>query len=158
VAHVDPTRLMELALGHGAVPGDASLRHLAGCGHCREELRRTIRVVDAALGVQERDLPAAPPERVWQHIAEGIATADGTAVPPAPRSSASAPPPRTGCVPGAAGPPGHEAPCAPHRQDRRPRRALGVRDALAAVPGLLRRLRWPFGRRAVRRRERTEGR
>ncbi|MEU3555046.1 hypothetical protein [Streptomyces fragilis] len=83
MAHVDPTRLMELAQGHRAPPGDPVVCHLARCAPCREELRRTALVVAAARGVREPDLPAAPPERVWRRIAEGLGDPEA---PPAPRA------------------------------------------------------------------------
>ncbi|MEU9577148.1 hypothetical protein [Streptomyces chilikensis] len=82
MAHVDPAHLMELALGNGGLPDDGALRHIAGCGRCREELRRTARVVAAARGVQERDLPVAPPERVWRAVTRDLATTDRAPVPP----------------------------------------------------------------------------
>jgi hypothetical protein len=64
---------MDLALGHGAPPGDPLPSHLARCGHCREELRRTALLVATARAVRERDVPAAPPERVWWRIVESLA-------------------------------------------------------------------------------------
>lgn len=74
MAHVDPAHLMELALRDGGVPpDDAALPHLTGCARCREELGGITRVVAAARAVEERDLPAAPPERVWRAVARDIA-------------------------------------------------------------------------------------
>ncbi|WP_151775437.1 hypothetical protein [Streptomyces abyssomicinicus] len=89
MAHVDPTHLMELALGNGVTPDDGTLRHLAGCGHCREELRRTLRVVVAARGVRERDLPSEPPERVWRAVARNLSATDRPLTPPPPPAPAS---------------------------------------------------------------------
>lgn len=104
MAHVDPTRLMELAQGHRALPGDPAVRHLTRCARCREELRRTALVVAAARGVRERDVPAAPPERVWRRIAEGLAEPEPTPAPPAVTSPAPpVPQPRTGLPPEPAG-------------------------------------------------------
>ncbi|MEU2185081.1 hypothetical protein [Streptomyces thermolilacinus] len=83
--HLDSTRLAELALGNGASRDDAdALRHVAGCGPCREELRRLTRVVVAARAVEERDLSATPPERVWQCLVGALAAADEAASPAAP--------------------------------------------------------------------------
>ncbi|MDH6224776.1 hypothetical protein [Streptomyces sp. MJP52] len=118
MAHVDPAHLMELALGNSGLPDDGALRHIAGCGRCREELRRTARVVAAARGVQERDLPVAPPERVWQAVTRDLATTDR-----APRAAVPGP---AAVVPGAGG---------------RPSRGTGAPGPRAA-PGL------PVGRSA----------
>lgn len=72
--HVDPPHLLELALGNGASHDDKRAhRHIAVCGRCRDELGRMTRLVTAARSVQESDLPAAPPERVWRHVAQELA-------------------------------------------------------------------------------------
>ncbi|MEU7470229.1 hypothetical protein AB0A94_17145 [Streptomyces sp. NPDC044984] len=77
MAHVDPAHLVELALGNGVSDDDAdALRHITGCGRCREELGLMARVVTAARGVGESDLPAAPPERVWRRIAQELTEAE----------------------------------------------------------------------------------
>lgn len=81
--HVDPAHLVELALGHATGDEDAGAwRHIASCPRCREELRRTTRVVTSARGAEAADLPAAPPDRVWQRIVEELT--HGTAAPPRP--------------------------------------------------------------------------
>ncbi|MFI9819546.1 hypothetical protein ACIHFC_03565 [Streptomyces sp. NPDC052013] len=69
MAHVEPSDLLELALGR-TVPGDDAgvLLHLAECASCRAELRRTARVVAAARGAVASHLLIPPPERVWQRI------------------------------------------------------------------------------------------
>lgn len=73
MSHVDPSHLVELALGHASDDEDAdALRHVASCPRCRRELARMTRVVAAARGVQASDLLAAPPERVWQRIAREV--------------------------------------------------------------------------------------
>ncbi|TDT42728.1 hypothetical protein EV562_101698 [Streptomyces sp. BK208] len=79
MGHVDPSHLMELALGHtGGEDDDGALRHVASCSRCRGELLRMTRVVTAARGAQVPDLPVSPPERVWQRIArEAFRTDDG---------------------------------------------------------------------------------
>ncbi|CAM5351366.1 hypothetical protein STENM223S_08152 [Streptomyces tendae] len=70
MGHVDPSHLVELALGHTSGAADAgALRHVASCSRCRGELLRMTRVVTAARGAKVSDLPVSPPERVWQHIA-----------------------------------------------------------------------------------------
>ncbi|MFD5799876.1 hypothetical protein [Streptomyces sp. NPDC127020] len=80
--HVDPARLVELALGNDVAHDDTdALRHLAACGRCREELHLMTRVVMAARGVEEPDLPSAPPARVWQRITEGLSESDEPAAP-----------------------------------------------------------------------------
>ncbi|MFB7652652.1 MULTISPECIES: hypothetical protein [unclassified Streptomyces] len=80
--HVDPAHLVELALGNDVTHDDVgALQHLAACGRCREELHLMTRVVMAARGVEEPDLPSAPPARVWQRIAQGLSEADGPAAP-----------------------------------------------------------------------------
>ncbi|MFG3248864.1 hypothetical protein [Streptomyces sp. NPDC048187] len=78
MGHVDPSHLVELALGHTSGDADVgALRHVASCSRCLGELLRTARVVTAARGTEETDLPASPPERVWQRIArEALRTDD----------------------------------------------------------------------------------
>ncbi|OWA11855.1 hypothetical protein B9W62_07280 [Streptomyces sp. CS113] len=73
MGHVEPSHLVELALGHvsGAEDADA-LRHVASCPRCRGELAETTRVVAAARGARAGDLPAAPPERVWQRVTQEV--------------------------------------------------------------------------------------
>ncbi|MEU6105551.1 hypothetical protein [Streptomyces flaveolus] len=86
--HVDPTRLVELALGNGVSPHDTSAwQHIAVCKRCRDDLSRMTRVVTAARAVEERDLSAAPPERVWRRITAELtdtteATPPSSATPP----------------------------------------------------------------------------
>ncbi|MEY7981261.1 hypothetical protein AB8O53_33760, partial [Streptomyces pilosus] len=81
--HVDPAHLVELALGHATGDDDAGAwRHIAVCPRCREELRRTARVVRSARGAEGADLPAAPPDRVWQRIVGELS--HGTTAPPRP--------------------------------------------------------------------------
>lgn len=71
--HVDPSHLVELALGHASGDEDAdALRHVASCPRCRRELARMTHVVAAARGVQASDLPVAPPDRVWQRIVQEV--------------------------------------------------------------------------------------
>lgn len=81
--HVDPTRMVELALGNDVSPDDISaLRHIAVCERCREELSLMTRVVTAARSVEESDLPADPPRRVWRRITRELAGPDEAAPPP----------------------------------------------------------------------------
>lgn len=71
--HVEPAHLMELALGNDISSNDpGALQHIAACNRCREELSQITRVVVSARGVEESDLPAAPPERVWHHITQEL--------------------------------------------------------------------------------------
>ncbi|MFI6340527.1 hypothetical protein [Streptomyces sp. NPDC050535] len=71
--HVEPARLAELALGNNTSDIEPStLRHIAACDCCRQELSRMTRVVIAARSVEEADLPTAPPDRVWQHLAQNL--------------------------------------------------------------------------------------
>ncbi|GGP98707.1 hypothetical protein GCM10010233_13990 [Streptomyces pseudogriseolus] len=74
MAHVEPAHLVELALGHATASEEdaGALRHIAQCPRCRDELRTMIRVVTAARTAQLVDLPAAPPERVWQRITHDL--------------------------------------------------------------------------------------
>lgn len=75
--HVDPTHMVALALGNDASHNDVSaLQHLSVCKRCREELSLVLRVVAAARSIQEADLPASPPERVWQRITRELAESD----------------------------------------------------------------------------------
>lgn len=99
--HVEPARLMELALGNDIANNDVSaLRHIAACKRCWEELSLMTRVVIAARDVEESDLPTAPPERVWQRITQEMSENEKTAPPPRVKSvrspsTASAEPRRT---------------------------------------------------------------
>jgi hypothetical protein len=101
VPHVEPAHLMELALGNDISSNDpGALQHVAACNRCREELRQITRVVVSARGVEESDLPAAPPERVWHHITQELSAMEKTpARPPVTPahglSTASAEPHRT---------------------------------------------------------------
>lgn len=80
--HVDPARLVEMALGNDVTHDDVgALQHLAACGRCREELHLMTRVVMAARGVEEPDLPSAPPAHVWQRITQGLSESDEPAAP-----------------------------------------------------------------------------
>ncbi|MFE7646643.1 hypothetical protein [Streptomyces phaeoluteigriseus] len=90
--HIDPTRMVELALGHDASHNDVSAwQHIGVCERCQEELRLTTWVITAARSVQEPDLLACPPERVWQHIAQELAE-PREATPPSPAASRCGPP------------------------------------------------------------------
>ncbi|MCX5254620.1 hypothetical protein OOK27_10565 [Streptomyces canus] len=81
--HVEPAHLMELALGNDISSNDpGALQHIAACNRCREELRQITRVVVSARGVEESDLPAAPPERVWHHITQELSATEKTPAPP----------------------------------------------------------------------------
>ncbi|MER7800944.1 MULTISPECIES: hypothetical protein [Streptomyces] len=92
--HVDPARLVELALGNDAADDDAgALQHVAACGRCREELHLMTRVVMAARGVEEPDLPTPPPARVWQSIAQGLAEEAAEPATPPPDHGDGPPPP-----------------------------------------------------------------
>ncbi len=84
MGHVDPSHLVELALGHASGDADVgALRHVASCPRCRGELARLTRVVSASRGARVSDLPVAPPERVWRRIVhEVLKEGDG---PPLPR-------------------------------------------------------------------------
>ncbi|MEU4242499.1 anti-sigma factor [Actinoplanes sp. NPDC026619] len=77
--HLDPDRLVLLALSELPDPGEAD--HLADCTGCRHDLESLRHV--AELGAQGQDLGRlpAPPERIWQGIEAGIAPA--TAAPAA---------------------------------------------------------------------------
>ncbi|MEV0305867.1 hypothetical protein AB0I13_33360, partial [Streptomyces prasinus] len=104
MAHVEPAHLVELALGNGVSSDDAdALRHIALCRRCREELTLMARVVAAARGVEESDLPVAPPPRVWRRIAQEVSRAGEPAPSPVPPSPAP-PPPRPRPAGGAGGP------------------------------------------------------
>ncbi|MFC5958424.1 hypothetical protein ACFP51_29470 [Streptomyces pratens] len=83
MAHVEPAHLVELALGNGVSSDDAdALRHIALCRRCREELALMARVVAAARGVEESDLPVVPPQRVWLRIAQEVSRTGEAAPPP----------------------------------------------------------------------------
>ncbi|MCZ7434315.1 hypothetical protein [Streptomyces sp. WMMC1477] len=90
MTHIESAHLVELALGNDVPHHDdgAALRHIASCERCSAELDRMTRVVGTARRVEEPDLPVAPPERVWEYIAEEIAGTDTKAAAP-PRSDPS---------------------------------------------------------------------
>ncbi|MFD9024136.1 hypothetical protein ACFVY5_06395, partial [Streptomyces parvulus] len=95
--HVDPARLVEMALGNDAGHDDVgALQHVAACGPCREELHLMTRVVLAARGVEEADLPTAPPARVWQRIAQGLSEEAAEPTTPPPDGGDSPPSPTPG--------------------------------------------------------------
>jgi hypothetical protein len=74
---------MELALGNDISSDDpGALQHIAACDRCREELGLITRIVVAARGVEESDVPTSPPERVWQHITQELSAAQKTPPPP----------------------------------------------------------------------------
>ncbi|WP_328643078.1 hypothetical protein [Streptomyces canus] len=74
--HVEPAHLMELALGNDVSSDDpGALRHIATCNRCREELSQITRIVVTARDVEESDLPATPPEQVWQRITQQLSAA-----------------------------------------------------------------------------------
>lgn len=78
MTHVEPSHLVELALGHASSDEDVSaLGHVASCPRCREELTLMTRVVAAARGTEASDLPTPPPERVWQRIHQELSPEAG---------------------------------------------------------------------------------
>ncbi|MET9764273.1 hypothetical protein ABZ016_35325 [Streptomyces sp. NPDC006372] len=85
MTHVEPSHLVELALGNaapGAELADA-LRHIEQCDRCRADLRGMTRVVTAARAAKPVDLSAAPPERVWQRIIRDLSRETAPPRPPA---------------------------------------------------------------------------
>ncbi|MBW1596071.1 hypothetical protein [Streptomyces sp. JJ38] len=119
--HVESAHLVELALGNDVRRHEdgAALRHIASCERCSAELDRMTRVISVARGVEEPDLPVAPPERVWQRIAQAL---------PEPADDSGAP-----LSPGRG--PGPPAPRGASRRGGRHGGAAGRRRRL--VPGLL---------------------
>ena len=72
--HLDPDRLVLLALSESAAEQDESV-HLAGCAGCRGEIDAIKYVADVGAETQSlRDLPP-PPDRVWAGIAADVAQA-----------------------------------------------------------------------------------
>ncbi|MGW1614794.1 hypothetical protein ACWCQZ_36210 [Streptomyces sp. NPDC002285] len=73
MAHLEPARLVELALGRATLSEDTdALRHVSTCRPCREQLERMTRVVVLARSVDAADLPIAPLGRVWQRITQEL--------------------------------------------------------------------------------------
>lgn len=149
MAHVAPGRLADLALGVAAGGDDpAALHHLAVCARCREELARLHRVVTAARSVEPLDLPAAPPERVWEEVLRVVAppVRDAEADTPVRHKDTAADAPVAGADPGpVAHAPFAEAGAgtdADPGTDRGPRapagRPGGTRSALLASAGAVR--------------------
>jgi hypothetical protein len=72
VQHLDPDRLVTLALGESLTDEDEST-HLADCADCRTQLDALRHVADLGAETQEMsDLPK-PPDRVWAAITAEIA-------------------------------------------------------------------------------------
>ena len=67
--HYDDETLALLALGEGAsaVTTDTG-RHLLSCPTCRSEVDTLSAVVATGRALTANDIPARPPERVWDHI------------------------------------------------------------------------------------------
>ncbi|MER8222837.1 hypothetical protein ABTZ58_20090 [Streptomyces sp. NPDC094143] len=74
MTHVDPSHLVELALGSAPrTPADTeALDHIDRCARCRDDLLTMTRVVEAARTAELIDLPAQPPEHVWRRIARDL--------------------------------------------------------------------------------------
>jgi hypothetical protein len=74
VQHLDPDRLVLLALSESSAEQDESV-HLAGCAGCRGEIDAVKYVAEVGAETQSlRDLPP-PPDRVWAGIAADVAQA-----------------------------------------------------------------------------------
>jgi anti-sigma factor RsiW len=58
------------------------MRHVERCDRCRDELRMMTRVVTAARSAQLEDMPASPPELVWQRITQGLSRESAPPRPP----------------------------------------------------------------------------
>jgi hypothetical protein len=72
VQHLDPDRLVILALGEHTADADES-DHLTDCDGCRTEIDDLRHVAGLSAETQDlRDLPP-PPDRVWQGIAAEVA-------------------------------------------------------------------------------------
>ncbi|WP_328430145.1 hypothetical protein [Streptomyces sp. NBC_00443] len=84
MAHLEPARLVELALGTSTLSEDTNaLRHISTCRSCREQLQRMTRVVVLARSVDAADLPFAPLGRVWQRITQELSqSTESTQQPP----------------------------------------------------------------------------
>jgi hypothetical protein len=71
VAHLDPDRLVLLALSESTADSDEAV-HLSGCAACRGELDDLEHVAELGAETQDlRELPR-PPERVWHGIAAAV--------------------------------------------------------------------------------------
>jgi anti-sigma factor RsiW len=84
VVHVEPAHLVELALRNTPPTDDdaEAMRHVERCDRCRDELRMMTRVVTAARSAQLEDMPASPPELVWQRITQGLSRESAPPRPP----------------------------------------------------------------------------
>jgi hypothetical protein len=72
VQHMDPDRLVILALGESSEDSDESA-HLAGCEHCRTEIDAIRHIADVSAETQGLTALPPPPDRVWQNIAAEVA-------------------------------------------------------------------------------------
>jgi hypothetical protein len=114
VQHVDPDRLVILALGEGGQDA-AESDHLAGCAGCRTEIEALQHVAELSAETQGlHDLPP-PPDRVWASIAAEVARIQPA---PARPSPAGAPTSRSAT---AATPPGVRRPAVTRSRHSRPR-------------------------------------
>jgi Anti-sigma-K factor rskA len=71
VQHLDPDRLVTLALGDGFAD-DAETGHLTGCAACRSELDALTHVADLGAETQGLQNLPDPPDRVWAAVTAGI--------------------------------------------------------------------------------------
>ncbi|MFI8217483.1 hypothetical protein [Streptomyces sp. NPDC085932] len=74
MTHVDPSHLVELALGNTprTAADTEALHHIAHCARCRDDLHTMTRVVEAARTAELIDLPTTPPARVWHRITRDL--------------------------------------------------------------------------------------
>ncbi|MFE6524419.1 hypothetical protein [Streptomyces sp. NPDC057794] len=74
MTHVDPSHLVELALGNAprTAADTEALDHIGQCPRCSDDLHTMTRVVEAARTAEVIDLPTAPPERVWRRISRDL--------------------------------------------------------------------------------------
>lgn len=68
--HCDPETLALRALGEPVPAEDAA--HLASCDTCRADLDALVAVITQAREVTAEDVPTAPPDHVWDAIADEL--------------------------------------------------------------------------------------
>lgn len=82
MSHPDPDTLALVALSESA-PSAAEETHLASCVRCQAELDQLRAVIAASRAVTPADVPAAPPEAVWDRIAAELSLSPAADAPAA---------------------------------------------------------------------------
>lgn len=105
MAHLDPERLAQYALGDDTTLDAADQGHLAGCDQCRTEVEELRQLADLGHELTAGDRLEPAPPQVWDRIVEELQLPAGAAATSLPPTSLPPAPGRTGLP---------SAPPAPH--------------------------------------------